>query len=518
MSSIPKINPTSTNAWKALQTHFNKIKDVHLNDLFALDEGRVADFSLDWNDFYVDISKNRITKETRSLLLQLAEEVNLPQAISAQINGEAINETENRAVLHSALRDFGIMNPVVAETLQKMKTFSNNVIDGNWKGYTGKTIKTIVNIGIGGSNLGPRMVCEALHSYRNHIELRFISNVDGDFLAESLKTLDRETTIFVVVSKTFTTQETRTNAATVKQWFLDSAPSSAVKNHFVAVSANIDEVQNFGILEENIFPMWDWVGGRFSLWSAVGLSICCGVGYHHFEALLKGAHEMDIHFKTAPLSENIPVALGLISVWYNNFFACETEAVIPYAETLRELVPYLQQAIMESNGKSVDRNGASIKYQTGNIIWGATGANSQHAFFQLLHQGTKLIPAEFICFSESLHTLGEHHNILLANCLAQTEALMEGKDNPDEPFRNFVGNNPSTTLLIRKLTPKNLGSLLALYEHKLFVQGIVWNIYSYDQWGVELGKKLATKTLKAIQNKDTKGVANASTKALLKKL
>ena len=518
MPSMPKINPTTTKAWQALQLHFEEIKETHLLNLFANDTNRATDFSIEWNDFFVDISKNRINSKTRELLLQLASEVQLEQAISAQFEGETINETENRAVLHTALRDFTNRKPEVAQTLEKMKRFSNDIIEGNWKGHTGKPIKTVVNVGIGGSHLGPSMVCDALSYFKTQLEVRFISNIDGDHVSGALNSLDPETTLFIIVSKSFSTQETRTNADTIKKWFLLTADEAAIKQHFVAVSANLEAVQNFGISESHIFPMWDWVGGRFSLWSAVGLSICCAVGYHHFEELLKGAHEMDQHFQSAPFSENIPVALALISVWYNNFFRSETEAVIPYAEALHKLVPYLQQAVMESNGKCVDRNGEAVHYQTGNIVWGATGTNAQHAFFQLLHQGTKLVPTDFICFAEPLQKTGDHHAKLVANCLAQTEALMEGKANTKEPFRHFEGNKPSTTWLIKKLCPKNLGSLLALYEHKLFVQGVVWNIYSYDQWGVELGKQVAGTTLKAIQEQDGTLLKNPSTQLIFKKL
>lgn len=491
--ALPKINPTTTRAWKALQAHYEESKSLRIAHLFAEDADRGKDFSISWNDFFLDISKNRITGKTRELLLQLAEEVQLEKAIKAQFSGEKINETEDRAVLHTALRNFSNMKPEVAETLQKMKNFSEKVISGAWKGFTGKEIKTVVNVGIGGSDLGPDMVCEALEYYRNHLDIRFISNIDGDHVLGTIEDLDPETTLFIIVSKTFTTQETRTNAITIKKWFLEAATAQAVEHHFVAVSTNLAEVEAFGIAQENIFPMWDWVGGRFSLWSAVGLSVCCAVGYKNFEDLLKGAHEMDQHFSNTPFSENIPVALGLLSVWYNNFYNCETEAVIPYCESLHKLVPYLQQAIMESNGKSVDRNGATVPYETGSIVWGATGTNAQHAFFQLMHQGTKLIPSEFICFTNPLRGNLQHQEILFANCLAQTEALANGKPTgAKQPHSVFAGNKPSTTIFIKALTPKNLGSLLAMYEHKIYVQGIVWNIFSYDQWGVQLGKEVAT--------------------------
>lgn len=490
---MPKINPTTTKAWKALEAHFAETKDLHITDLFAIDSNRAKDFSISWNEFFIDISKNRITTKTQALLLQLAEEVQLEKAIKAQFSGEKINETEGRAVLHTALRDFGHMKPEVVACLQKMQHFSEKINGGTFKGATGKSITTIVNIGIGGSHLGPEMVYEALAHYRQGLTLHFISNIDGDAVQATLDALDPETTVFVVVSKSFTTKETLTNAAFVKNWFISKLSAEAVSTHFIAVSANAEEVAAFGILDEKIFPMWDWVGGRFSLWSAAGLSVCCAIGYKNFENLLQGAYEMDQHFATARFSENIPVVLGLISVWYNNFYMCETQAVIPYCEALHKLVPYLQQASMESNGKGVDRNGEAINYQTGGIVWGATGTNAQHAFFQLLHQGTKLIPTDFICFTTSLEANVGLHDMLLANCLAQTEALATGKPhNPNQPYVTFTGNKPTTTIFIKKLTPRNLGSLLAMYEHKVYAEGVIWNIFSFDQWGVQLGKEVAT--------------------------
>ncbi|MAZ72097.1 MAG: glucose-6-phosphate isomerase [Flavobacteriaceae bacterium] len=496
MSLLPKIDPTTTKAWQALQVHYEATKDIHIKNLFAEDANRGDDFGMFWNDFFVDISKNRITAQTRDLLLQLAEEVHLKQAITAQFQGEKINETENRAVLHTALRDFSTMKPEVTACLQKMQEFSDKVSNGNYKGATGKAIDTLVNIGIGGSHLGPEMVYEALASYRKGIQLHFISNIDGDAVQETLRAVNPETTLFVIVSKSFTTNETLVNAAFVKQWFVDKLSAKAVEKHFIAVSANREEVASFGISEEKTFPMWDWVGGRFSLWSAAGLSVCCAIGYKNFEALLQGAYEMDQHFATAPFQENIPVTLGLLSVWYNNFYNCETEAVIPYCQALHKLVPYLQQAIMESNGKTTDRNNKKITYQTGTIVWGATGTNAQHAFFQLLHQGSKLIPSDFICFTNPLGDATKNHEILMANCLAQTEALAKGKvQDAAMPYSAFSGNKPSTSVFIKSLTPKNLGSLIAMYEHKIFVQGIVWNIFSYDQWGVQLGKEVASAIL-----------------------
>jgi glucose-6-phosphate isomerase len=517
--SLPSVNPTYTEAWKALQLHFSKIKDVKMQDLFAKDGTRASTYKINWDQFYIDYSKNRITSETLQLLLKLAEEVKLKEAISLQFKGEKINETEGRAVMHTSLRDLNNLNPEVKETLEKMKSFSEKIINGIWKGYTGKKITDVVNIGIGGSDLGPDMVSEALKHYKNHLNVHYISNVDGDHVMEVLNKLTPETTLFIIVSKSFTTQETITNASTARSWFLKNTTQKSIEKHFVAVSSNPEAVEAFGVSLDNMFPMWDWVGGRFSLWSAVGLSICCSIGYSHFEELLKGANEMDTHFKESDLEENIPVILALLSVWYNNFFKCESEAIIPYSQYLLKLVPYLQQAFMESNGKSVDRNGDKITYQTGNIVWGRTGTNAQHAFFQLLHQGTKLVPSDFIVFSESLSENKEHQNILLANCFAQTEALLEGTygTTSENKFKEFQGNKPTNTILIKKLTPKTLGSLIAMYEHKLFVQGILWNIYSYDQWGVELGKEIAKGVLTSIENNSFQDIKNPSTKMLLTK-
>lgn len=517
--SLPSINPTKTESWKALEKHFQEIKERQMQDVFSEDPGRADRFKIEWQDFYLDYSKNRITDETISLLLKLAEEVKLKEAINLQFSGEKINETENRAVLHTALRDFKNMKPEVNATLQKMKHFSEEIINSNHKGFTGKEITDVVNIGIGGSDLGPEMVTGVLQFYRNHLKIHFIANIDGDDVAEKLAILHPETTLFIIVSKSFTTQETIANASVVRDWFLQKGNKEDIKKHFVAVSVNENGAREFGISENNIFPMQDWVGGRFSLWSSVGLSICCAVGFKNFEELLKGAFEMDNHFKTEDFENNIPVVLALLSIWYNNFFEAESEAVVAYSQYLLKLVPYLQQAVMESNGKSVDRNGEKVNYQTGTIVWGNVGSNSQHAYFQHLHQGTKLIPTDFIGFSESLHGNIENHNILMANFLAQTEALWEGTNgkNVDNPFKSFEGNKPSNTILIRKLTPKNLGSLIALYEHKIFVQGIIWNIFSYDQWGVELGKTVAKGTLQAIENKDFSTIKNTSTKNMLKK-
>lgn len=495
--SFPSINPTTTEAWKKLEKHFSEVKDLHMVDLFNQEENRSNKMKITWNDFQVDYSKNRITEQTISLLLQLAEEVGLTEAIQLQFNGEKINQTENRAVLHTQLRDFENMKPVVKRSLKKMKKFSEAISKGKWLGFTGKPITDVVNIGIGGSDLGPKMVTNALQYYKNHLNVHYISNIDGDHVSETLKKINRETTLFIVVSKSFTTQETISNANIIKDWFLKGATQLDIENHFVAVSSNLKEATRFGISEDNIFPLWDWVGGRFSLWSSVGLSTCCAIGYSNFKELLEGAHEMDAHFKTVDFSNNIPVILAMFSVWYNNFYKSETEAIIPYTQYLESFVPYLQQAVMESNGKSVDRNGKKVNYQTGTIIWGNVGANAQHAFFQLIHQGTKLVPIDFIGFSESLHGNEKQHQILMANFFAQSEALLKGTcdETIQNAYRCFEGNKPSNTLLIKKLTPKNLGSLIALYEHKIFVQGVIWNVFSYDQWGVELGKKLANNKL-----------------------
>lgn len=517
--ALKSINPTQTEAWKKLEQHFEEIKNKHLRSFFAENPTRKKDFSIQFNDFNIDYSKNRIDNQTIQLLVELAEEVDLKDAIGKYFSGEAINETEERAVLHTALRtnnnepivvDGENVVPEVQDTLKKIKAFSDKVISGDWKGYTGKSITDVVNIGIGGSDLGPDMVVDALKYYKNQLDVHFVSNIDGDHVQEVIKNLNPETTLFVIVSKTFTTQETITNAKTIRKWFLEKANEKAIKQHFVAVSTNLKDVASFGIASENIFPMWNWVGGRFSLWSTVGLSISLAVGYKNFRALLDGAYEMDEHFKNASLDKNIPTILALLSVWYNNFFHAESEVLLPYSQYLNKLSAYLQQAIMESNGKSVDRNGDQIDYQTGNIIWGSAGTNAQHAFMQLVHQGTKLIPADFIGFETPLYGNKEHHDKLMANFYGQTEALAIGKTREEAhldlktqgkfdsiekllPFKVFEGNKPTNAILIKNLTPKNLGSLIAMYEHKIFVQGIVWNIYSYDQFGVELGKEMAHK-------------------------
>jgi glucose-6-phosphate isomerase len=524
--ALQSINPTKTKAWKKLREHYNAISDKHILSFFNEDVTRAENFSIQWNDFLVDYSKNRINQETLNLLLELAEECQLKDAIHKYFQGDIINQTEGRAVLHTALRskeneifvDGKNIIPEIAEVKGKIKTFSEAVISGNKKGYSGKPFTDVVNIGIGGSDLGPAMVTNALAFYKNHLNIHFVSNVDGDHVHETLKKLNPATTLFVIVSKSFTTQETLTNANTIRKWFVANASEQAVQHHFVAVSTNLPETSEFGVLADHVFPMWDWVGGRFSLWSAVGLSIALSVGYNHFEELLEGAQEMDVHFKETKFSQNIPVILALLSIWYNNFFNAESEAIIPYTQYLQYFPAYLQQAVMESNGKSVDRSGNEINYQTGTLIWGAPGTNSQHAFFQLLHQGTKLVPTDFIGFIKPLHDNTEHHNKLMANFFAQTEALMcgktkevvlkelqlEAKEKIEKalPFKVFKGNKPTNTILIHKLSPKTLGALIAMYEHKIFVQGVIWNIFSYDQWGVELGKQLANTILKDFSTKE----------------
>lgn len=517
---FPNVNPTQTAAWSKLQEHYNQVKKFKLQEAFMQEPKRAEEFSVRWNDFYLDYSKNRVSKKTLELLEELANQVGLPSAIQAQFSGDTINKTEGRAVLHTALRAQEHIKPEVAAVLAQIESFSQAVIQGEWLGYTNKTITDVVNIGIGGSDLGPDMVVEALRHYRNHLGIHFVSNIEGDHVAEVIKDLDPETTLFIIVSKSFTTQETLTNAQTIRKWFLEYAEPEDVAKHFVAVSTNVDAVKEFGINPDNIFTMWDWVGGRFSLWSAVGLSIACAVGYNNFSMLLKGANAMDNHFKTAPFNQNMPLIMALISVWYNNFYKAESEAVIPYTQYLTKLVPYLQQAIMESNGKGVDRNGDSIDYQTGTIVWGSTGTNAQHAFFQLLHQGTKLIPADFIGFKNDIHNKKEHQDALMANFVAQTQALMMGTfgQQIDSPYQVFEGNRPTNTLIIDKLTPESLGSLIALYEHKLFTQGVIWNIYSYDQWGVQLGKVLAKNTLNDIKSGQIAANHDSSTQAILNHL
>ena len=536
-------NPSQTDAWQKIQSHFETMKSVQMQELFANDNNRAEKMHMQWNDFLVDYSKNIATQETIDLLLELAHQVDLKDAISKYFKGDLINQTEDRAVLHTALRatensavmvDGINVMPEIFSVKNKIKNFSNEVISGERKGFSGKQFTDIVNIGIGGSDLGPAMIVEALQFYKNHLNVHFVSNVDGDHVNEVIKKINPETTLFVIVSKTFTTQETLSNAETIRSWFLQSATQEDVAKHFVAVSTNIKKVTEFGINPVNVFPMWDWVGGRFSLWSAVGLSVSLAVGFDNFDKLLKGANDMDEHFKNESFDKNIPVILALLSIWYNNFFGAESEALIPYTQYLQKLAPYLQQGIMESNGKSIGRDGKPVNYQTGTIIWGEPGTNSQHAFFQLIHQGTKLIPTDFIGFKEALYGNKDHHDKLMSNFFAQTEALLMGKTEAQvktefeaqgitaekaaflAPFKVFSGNKPTNTLLINKLTPETLGALVALYEHKIFVQGIIWNIYSYDQWGVELGKQLANSILSEIESGNIKN-HDSSTITLLSK-
>jgi glucose-6-phosphate isomerase len=523
--SLPKINPTSTSSWNKLAQLAKDPKT--LQKYFADNTSRAQQFSITWESFFVDYSKNHIDKDIQAALLGLAKETGLEDARKAYFSGDTINQTEGRAVLHTALRakedaDIRVNGenvvPKVYGVRAKIKAFTNAIIAGEQKSSTGQAFTDVVNIGIGGSDLGPAMITEALTYYKNHLNVHFMSNVDGDHVMEVLKKVNPATTLFVVVSKTFTTQETLSNATTAKKWLVEALGENAVADHFVAVSTNLAAIDAFGIQSKNVFPMNDWVGGRFSLWSAVGLSIALAVGPDNFEALLDGAKQMDEHFASAPFEDNIPVMLALLTVWYNNFLGAQSEAVIPYTQYLNRLPAYLQQGIMESNGKSVDRAGKAVRYNTGNIIWGEPGTNSQHAFFQLMHQGTKLIPAHFIGFSTALHGNKAHHDKLMANFFAQTEALMSGKTEEQVreeliqkgmdktemehlvPFKIFTGNKPTTTLLIDKLTPNTLGALVAMYEHKIFVEGVVWNIYSYDQWGVELGKQLASVILDEMDN------------------
>ena len=541
---LPDTNPTSCTSWKALTHHKKSIESIPIKAFFTKEPNRLDYTTFSWEEFYVDTSKNRWDKKTFDLLLQLCDEVQLKKAIDAQFSGEKINATEDRAVLHTALRkvepspvyvDAENVIPEIKKVQEKMYAFCDKIISGEWKGYTGKPITHIVNIGIGGSDLGPAMVVEALEHYKNHLQLHFISNVEGDHHQEIVKDIPLETTLFVIVSKTFTTQETLSNANSLRQWFLKKAPENAISKHFVAVSTNIEKTAAFGIAAENTFPMNDWVGGRFSLWSTVGLSIALAVGPSHFKNLLEGAGKMDQHFKETPFEKNIPVVLALLSIWYNNFWGAESEALIPYTQYLRNLPAYLQQGIMESNGKSVGRDGKRVNYETGTIIWGASGTNAQHAFFQLIHQGTKLIPTDFIGFKKELKKNPDHQQKLLANFIAQTEALMNGKTEEEAalelkhsgvsqtdidqlvPFKVFEGNKPTNTLLIDQLTPNTLGALIALYEHKIFVQGVIWNIYSYDQWGVELGKQLANVILSDLAG-TTAHQHDPSTTALVKQL
>lgn len=539
---MKNINPTKTAAWAKLEAHYNDIKETELRDLFAKDSHRFDKFHLTFNDFLLDYSKNRISQQTINLLIELAEECDLKQAIKAMFSGEHINQTEDRAVMHTALRssadtvlvDGENVMPKVKKVLAQMKEFTQKVISGEWKGFSGKPITDVVNIGIGGSDLGPVMVVESLKHYKNHLNIHFVSNVDGTHIAEVTKKLNPETTLFIIASKTFTTQETMTNAHSARDWFLQSnASQDDVAKHFVALSTNQTGVTDFGIDQANMFAFWDWVGGRYSLWSAIGLSIALAVGYDNFEELLQGANEVDEHLQKADFKENIPVILALLGIWYNNFFEAESHAVLPYEQYLHRFPAYLQQGDMESNGKSMDREGNPVNYQTGPIIWGEAGTNGQHAFYQLIHQGTKLIPADFIAGAQSNNPVGDHHMKLLANFFAQTEALAFGKTKeqaqaelekegktPEQilsllPFKVFNGNRPTNSILYKKLTPKVLGSLIAMYEHKIFVQGVIWNIFSFDQWGVELGKQLAGKILPEIMSNKKITTHDSSTNGLM---
>ena len=544
-SSINNYDPTQTKSWKELDLHFNEIKDQSLIDLFKEEPNRLAHLSFDEGNFYFDFSKNHLTKKTLSLFASLANEMGLSEAKKALFQGQKINKTENRSVLHTALRNpadrpiivegENIM-PLVSEELKKMKDFSIQLHQGEHLGYTSKKIQNIVNIGIGGSDLGPHMVCEALKPYWiKGIQTYFVSNVDASHIDPLLQKLDPATTLFIIASKTFTTQETMTNAMTARNWFIEHASEQEIKKHFAAVSTNEEKVREFGIDLQNMFKFWDWVGGRYSLWSSIGLSIVCTVGYDNFSKLLKGAQEMDDHFMQAPFEMNAPTLMAFIGVWYNNFFKTQTQAILPYDQRLAYFSKYLQQADMESNGKSTDRNGDQVKYETGQIIWGEPGTNGQHAFYQLIHQGTKMIPCDFIAAALPAHDKIDHHDKLMANFIAQTEALMKGKDaasvkseleqqgmSPEEikallPFKVFDGNRPTSTLLMDKLSPENLGGLIALYEHKIFVQGFIWNVFSFDQWGVELGKQLAGNILDEIKTGDVHQSHDDSTRKMIRK-
>ncbi|WP_159730114.1 glucose-6-phosphate isomerase [Sphingobacterium sp. 18053] len=547
---FPKINFTKTEAYKNLAQHFDSLSGLSSNSekkdlraLFAADPARFEKFSIAFEDILLDYSKNRITEETKVLLVQLAKECGLADAIAAMFSGERINVTENRPVLHTALRnqsdqpvyvDGKDVMPDVKRVLAQMKAFTEKIISGQWKGYTGKEITDVVNIGIGGSDLGPVMVTEALKAYKTRLNVHFVSNVDGTHIAETLKAVDPETTLFLIASKTFTTQETMANAHTAKDWFLASgALQEDVAKHFAALSTNTEAVRAFGIDTQNMFEFWDWVGGRYSLWSAIGLSISLAIGFDNFEDLLKGAYDADVHFKETSFESNIPVILALLGVWYNNFFQAESHAILPYDQYLHRFAAYFQQGDMESNGKYVDRNGQQVDYQTGPIIWGEPGTNGQHAFYQLIHQGTKLIPCDFIAPANSLNPIGNHHQLLLSNFFAQTEALMNGKTEEEvvaefkkagksdqeiealKAYKVFEGNRPTNSILFKIMTPRTLGRLIAFYEHKIFVQGVIWNIYSFDQWGVELGKQLANQILPELSDANTVTSHDSSTNGLI---
>ncbi|MGJ1364566.1 glucose-6-phosphate isomerase [Sphingobacterium spiritivorum] len=540
---LPRIDFTQTNAYKYLTDHYITINQESLKELFQKDPQRFEKFSVQLEDILVDYSKNRINEETIALLIQLAKECQLDVAIKAMFSGEKINETEGREVLHTALRnqsgkpvlvDGKDVMPQINAVLDHMESFTNEILSGSWKGFTGKVITDVVNIGIGGSDLGPVMVTEALKAYKTHLNVHFVSNVDGTHIVETLKGLNPETTLFLIASKTFTTQETMANAGSAREWFLNSGgKESDIAKHFAALSTNAEAVSAFGIDTRNMFEFWDWVGGRYSLWSAIGLSISLALGFNNFKELLKGAYIADEHFQTAPFEENIPVLLAVLGIWYNNFFDAESHAILPYDQYLHRFAAYFQQGDMESNGKYVDRNGNRIDYQTGPIIWGEPGTNGQHAFYQLIHQGTKLIPCDFIAPAVSHNKIGNHHQLLLSNFFAQTEALMNGKSeevvvaefekagrSPEDierlkSFKVFEGNRPSNSILLKEITPRSLGTLIALYEHKIFVQGIIWNIFSFDQWGVELGKQLANQILPELKGNEEISSHDSSTNGLI---
>ncbi|WP_342123220.1 glucose-6-phosphate isomerase [Haemophilus influenzae] len=542
---MKNINPTHTHAWKSLEAHKAELSNITIQDLFKQEKNRFEDYSLTFNNqILVDFSKNNINQTTLSHLRQLAQECSLDSAKEAMFTGEKINRTENRAVLHTALRnrtntpvlvDGKDVMPEVNAVLAKMKDFCQRIISGEWKGYTGKAITDVVNIGIGGSDLGPYMVTEALRPYKNHLNMHFVSNVDGTHIAETLKKVNPETTLFLVASKTFTTQETMTNAQSARDWLLKAAKDeSAVAKHFAALSTNAKDVEKFGIDTNNMFEFWDWVGGRYSLWSAIGLSIALSIGFENFEALLNGAHEMDKHFRSTPIEQNIPTTLALVGLWNTNFLGAQTEAILPYDQYLHRFAAYFQQGNMESNGKYVDRDGNVINnYQTGPIIWGEPGTNGQHAFYQLIHQGTTLIPCDFIAPAQTHNPLADHHNKLLSNFFAQTEALAFGKTKEEVeaefikagkslddvknivPFKVFTGNKPTNSILVQKITPFTLGALIAMYEHKIFVQGVIFNIFSFDQWGVELGKQLANRILPELTDSEKVASHDSSTNGLI---
>jgi glucose-6-phosphate isomerase len=540
---LAKLDFTTTKAYNYLSNHYIDIAPKHLKDLFDADSERALKFHIKYKEILFDYSKNRIDDKTIALLMQLARECNLKGATESLFSGELINETEHRAVLHTALRNQSDkpvfvegkdVMPEVRRVLNQMKVFSESVISGSWKGYTGKAITDVVNIGIGGSDLGPVMVTEALKAYKNHLKMHFVSNIDGTDLVETLKVVNPETTLFLIASKTFTTQETMTNAHSSRDWLLESgATEKDIAKHFVALSTNTEKVKAFGIDTANMFEFWDWVGGRYSLWSAIGLSIVLSIGYDNFNELLAGAHDADMHFRGSPFEENIPVIMALLGIWYNNFFEAETHAILPYDQYMHRFPAYFQQGDMESNGKYVDRAGEKVDYQTGPIIWGEPGTNGQHAFYQLLHQGTKMVPCDFIAPAQSHNPIGDHHPILLSNFFAQTQALMNGKEEEEveaelkaagkseeeikmlTPFKVFEGNRPTNSFLLKKITPHNLGTLIAFYEHKIFTQGVIWNIFSFDQWGVELGKQLANNILPDLHGNDDVNSHDSSTNNLI---